>query len=213
MDDHTEAPADSWMGWSNGHWEGDTLVIDTTGFNDLSLVRSRRQLPQRRAARRRAHHGAQCRHAFYEATIEDPKIFTRPWKISMPLYRRVERTRSCWSSMRRVRRRPVYGHLRKHRASKLEGECTCCVDFSSQSDPRWDSRCRCRPHPRSAPTAAPGTGRARLSGRAKTYKVPRTARRPSGPQGFWTNATYTPLERPDGVDPGVLHERRSRARR
>ena len=36
MDEHTEAPADSWMGWSNGHWEGDTLVIDTTGFNDLS---------------------------------------------------------------------------------------------------------------------------------------------------------------------------------
>src|SRR5262252_9335772 len=30
MDEHTDAPADSWMGWSNGHWEGDTLVIDTT---------------------------------------------------------------------------------------------------------------------------------------------------------------------------------------
>ncbi len=36
MDDHKEAPADSWMGWSNGHWEGDTLVVDSTGFNDLS---------------------------------------------------------------------------------------------------------------------------------------------------------------------------------
>ena len=36
MEDHTEAPADSWMGWSNGHWEGETLVVDTTGFNDLS---------------------------------------------------------------------------------------------------------------------------------------------------------------------------------
>ena len=30
----TEAPVDSWMGWSNGHWEGDTLVIDVTGMND-----------------------------------------------------------------------------------------------------------------------------------------------------------------------------------
>src|SRR2546428_4217862 len=36
MDEHTDAPADSWMGWSNGHWEGETLVVDTTGFNDLS---------------------------------------------------------------------------------------------------------------------------------------------------------------------------------
>jgi len=34
MDEHKEAPADSWMGWSNGHWDGDALVVDTTGFND-----------------------------------------------------------------------------------------------------------------------------------------------------------------------------------
>ena len=34
MDNQTEAPADSWMGWSNGRWEGETLVVDTTGFND-----------------------------------------------------------------------------------------------------------------------------------------------------------------------------------
>src|SRR3954464_14898511 len=36
MADQTPAPADSWMGWSNGHWEGDTLVVDSTGFNDQS---------------------------------------------------------------------------------------------------------------------------------------------------------------------------------
>ena len=36
MADQTEAPADSWMGWSNGRWEGETLVVDTKGFNDLS---------------------------------------------------------------------------------------------------------------------------------------------------------------------------------
>src|SRR5262245_7669349 len=33
MADQSEAPFDSWMGWSNGKWDGDTLVIDTTGFN------------------------------------------------------------------------------------------------------------------------------------------------------------------------------------
>ena len=36
MDNHTEAPADSWMGWSNGKWEGETLVVDTTGYLDTS---------------------------------------------------------------------------------------------------------------------------------------------------------------------------------
>ena len=34
MNSTKKAPADSWMGWSNGQWEGETLVIDTTGFND-----------------------------------------------------------------------------------------------------------------------------------------------------------------------------------
>src|SRR5579862_9602636 len=34
MGKRSEAPADSWMGWSNGHWEGDTLVVDVKGFND-----------------------------------------------------------------------------------------------------------------------------------------------------------------------------------
>ncbi len=36
MDEHKEAPADSWMGWSNGRWEGETLVVDTTGFNGMA---------------------------------------------------------------------------------------------------------------------------------------------------------------------------------
>ena len=43
---HSDAPADSWMGWSNGKWEGETLVIDTSDFND-QLVRPVRQLAQR----------------------------------------------------------------------------------------------------------------------------------------------------------------------
>src|SRR5437870_3198129 len=36
MTKHTEAPVDTWMGWSNGRWDGDTLVIEVKGFNDLS---------------------------------------------------------------------------------------------------------------------------------------------------------------------------------
>jgi hypothetical protein len=38
MPNHTESPVDSWMGWSNGKWEGDTLVIEVKSFNDESWV-------------------------------------------------------------------------------------------------------------------------------------------------------------------------------
>ena len=93
MTNHTEAPVDSWMGWSNGKWDGDTLVIEAKGFNDLSWF-----------DRAGNHHsdaltvterysvmpGTGGNILNYEARIEDPKTYTRPWTIRMPLYRRVE---------------------------------------------------------------------------------------------------------------------------
>ena len=86
----TEAPIEFWMGWSNGHWDGDTLVVDVTGFHDLSWF-----------DRAGNHHSNELHvverytplspfHMQYEATIEDPQVFTRPWTISFPLYRRIE---------------------------------------------------------------------------------------------------------------------------
>jgi hypothetical protein len=84
-------PADSWMGQSVGRWDGDTLVVDVTGFNDSTwfdragnfhsdalhvVERYTRTSPDVIA---------------YEATIADPNVFTRPWKISLPLHRRVEK--------------------------------------------------------------------------------------------------------------------------
>ena len=93
MSNHTEAPVDSWMGWSNGKWDGDTLVIEAKGFNDLSWF-----------DRAGNHHsdaltvterysimpGSGGNILNYTARMEDPKTFTRPWTIAMPLYRRVE---------------------------------------------------------------------------------------------------------------------------
>jgi hypothetical protein len=82
---------DSWMGQSVGRWEGDTFVVDVNGFNDQSWF-----------DRAGNHHSASMKvterytmtdadHIQYEATIDDAETFTRPWKMSMPLYRRVER--------------------------------------------------------------------------------------------------------------------------
>lgn len=85
-----EAVADSWMGTSNGHWDGDTLVIDVTGFNGLAWLDRAGDFASDRLHVIERLTLTDRNHLRYEATIEDPTVFSRPWKISMPLYRRVE---------------------------------------------------------------------------------------------------------------------------
>ena len=91
MTKHSESPVDSWMGWSNGKWDGDTLVIEVRGFNDLSWFdRAGNHHSDALAVTERYSLGPGGNHLNYEARIEDPKTFTRPWTIRMPLYRRLE---------------------------------------------------------------------------------------------------------------------------
>ena len=90
MENHREPPNDFWMGWSNGHWEGDTLVIEVTGFNDQTWFDRAGNFHSDALKVVERYTPSSPYHLQYEATIEDPKVFTRPWKISMPLYRRME---------------------------------------------------------------------------------------------------------------------------
>jgi hypothetical protein len=91
MTNHTEAPVDSWMGWSNGRWDGDTLVVEVNGFNDLSWFdRAGNHHSEALILTERYALAPGGSHLNYEARIEDPKTFTRPWTIRMPLYRRQE---------------------------------------------------------------------------------------------------------------------------
>ena len=87
----TKAPGDSWMGWSNGRWEGETLVVDVTSLmEDTWLDRAGNfHSDALHVVERYTPRSADTLN--YEATIEDPKVFSRSWKISMPLYRRVEK--------------------------------------------------------------------------------------------------------------------------
>ena len=86
----TDAPVDSWMGWSNGHWDGDTLVVDVRGFHDLSWFDRAGNYHSDALHVVERYTPISPYHLKYEATIEDPKVFTRPWTISLPLYRRIE---------------------------------------------------------------------------------------------------------------------------
>ena len=90
MKDHSELPVDSWMGKSNGTWEGDILVVTTTAQNDQTWL-----------DRAGNHHSNKLKvterftllgpnHVWYEATLDDPLTYSRPWTIEMPLYRVIE---------------------------------------------------------------------------------------------------------------------------
>ena len=107
-------PVDTWMGQSTGRWEGDTLIVDTIGFNDQTWFD------------RAGNFHSEALHVVerftpkspdvldYQVTIEDPKVFTRPWKIQVPLYRRQDKNVQlmefkCVEFVEEL----MYGHLRK----------------------------------------------------------------------------------------------------
>jgi hypothetical protein len=84
------APIDSWMGQSVASWDGDTLVLTVTGLNaETWLDRSGSHHTEMMTVVER-YTPMGPNHLQYEATITDPEVFTEPWKISMPLYRRME---------------------------------------------------------------------------------------------------------------------------
>ena len=107
-------PVDTWMGQSAGRWEGESLVVESTGFNDQTWFD------------RAGNFHSEALHLVerftpvspdvldYEVTVEDPKVFTRPWKMQMPLYRRHDKDvqlleLKCVEFVEEL----MYGHLRK----------------------------------------------------------------------------------------------------
>jgi hypothetical protein len=130
------SPADTYMGHSVGRWEGDALVVNSNSFHgknwldragnfhsDALRLTERFTLMSSDAIR-------------YEVTIDDPQTFTRPWKISMPLYRRLEPNKQlleyrCTDFVEEF----LYGHLRKTQLVKRwEGE-TLAVEITRKVPP------------------------------------------------------------------------------
>jgi hypothetical protein len=91
MDWKGEAPTPSWMGWSRGHWEGETLVVDVSGMREESWLDRAGDYHSDEFHVVERYTPVSPYHLMYEATIEDPKVYTRSWKISFPLYRRMEK--------------------------------------------------------------------------------------------------------------------------
>jgi len=129
-------PDDTYMGHSVGRWEGDTLVVDVTNFNGKNWFD------------RAGNFHSDAMHLVerftpispdairYEATIQDPNVFTRSWQIAMPLYRRLEPNAQiieypCIGFAEEF----LYGHVRKQPLVKRwEGE-TMIVDITRKVPP------------------------------------------------------------------------------
>jgi hypothetical protein len=124
-------PADTWMGHSVGRWEGDTLVVTVDNFNDRTwfsrsgdfhsdaLKVTERYTPITPDALR------------YEATIEDPAVFTRPWTMRMVLYRQLEDNAQLMEyKCVELVEETFLGHLRKNQLVKhWEGD-TIIIDVT-----------------------------------------------------------------------------------
>jgi len=78
---------DFWMGDSRGKWEGDTLVVDVRKLDERTWFDHAGNFHTENLHVVERYTPIDRDHIQYEATIEDPGVFTRPWKISMPLYR------------------------------------------------------------------------------------------------------------------------------
>ena len=112
MDKVGDSPSSSWMGWSRGRWEGDTLVVEVTDFNEETWFDRAGNFHSDAMKVVERYTPVSSHHLMYEVTIEDPKVFTRPWKMRMPLYRRFEpdtqiREYKCVEFVEQL----MYGHL------------------------------------------------------------------------------------------------------
>jgi hypothetical protein len=114
MDKAPPNPVDSWMGHSVGHWEGDTLVVDVTRLNEETWFDRAGNFHSDALHVVERYTPLSADALTYDVTIEDPKVFSRPWKMSMPLYRRLDKNAQlmefkCVEFVEEL----MYGHLRK----------------------------------------------------------------------------------------------------
>jgi hypothetical protein len=90
MKDHSDLPVDSWMGKSNGTWDRDTLVVTTTSQNGQSWLDRAGNFATNQLKVTERFKLIDASHMSYEATLEDPRTFARPWTIEMTLYRLID---------------------------------------------------------------------------------------------------------------------------
>jgi hypothetical protein len=125
-----------WMGYSVGHWEGDTLVVNVSNFTDATWFDRAGDFHSDALTVTERYNLQNKDVIHYEATMTDPQVFTRPWKISMPLYRRLEPNAQLMEfKCVEMVEETLYGHLRKQQLVKHWEGRTMNVDITRKIPP------------------------------------------------------------------------------
>jgi hypothetical protein len=118
MNSTEKSPAPAWMGWSTGRWDGETLVIDVTDHMEETWFDRAGNYHSDALKVTERITALDANTLQYEATIEDPKVYARPWTIRMPLYRRREPDMQLMEyKCVEFAEELMYGHLRKKPAA------------------------------------------------------------------------------------------------
>jgi hypothetical protein len=110
-----------WMGDSRAHWEGDTLVVDVTNFNTNTWFDSHGTFHSDALHVVERWTMVHTDRIDYEVTIEDPNVFTRPWKMALTINRNKQRGYEIWEDSRHEGERDVEIILRAGRRDKEAG--------------------------------------------------------------------------------------------
>lgn len=114
LDDVDPPGIEAWMGHSVGRWDGDTLVVEVTDLVDQTWLDRSGNFHSASLRVTERYTPITPHHMQYEATLDDPEVFTEPWTIALPLYRRMESEPRvleyrCVEMVEEL----VYGHLRR----------------------------------------------------------------------------------------------------
>jgi hypothetical protein len=123
LEDPGPPPLDAWMGQSYGYWDGDTFVVEVTGLDDRTWFDRAGNYHTYKLKVTERYTMESANVIQYQATMEDPDLFERPWTISMPIYRRLEEgfelpQFKCVEFVEEL----MYGKYRKGREAELFGE-------------------------------------------------------------------------------------------
>jgi hypothetical protein len=123
LEDPGPPPLDAWMGQSYGYWDGDTFVVEVTGLDDRTWFDRAGNYHTYKLKVTERYTMESANVIQYQATMEDPDLFERPWTISMPIYRRLEEgfelpQFKCVEFVEEL----MYGKYRKGREAELFGD-------------------------------------------------------------------------------------------